>query len=359
MAKLLVSINPARTSGKSREPWLSSLPDGGLLLYDSNVNCLLLPVVGLLFAAFSLSAPTAAQADTFGTSGNEFTIDFVDIGNAGNAADTTTYGAVAYSYRAGTREISQDAIDKATASGMTDVTAGPWTGDQPAASLNWYEAAAFVNFLNTSSGKTAAYDLTWNGTAWSMALWSSEQAWTAGGTNLYRNKNAYYFLPSENEWYKAAFYNPAGSAYFPYPTGSSTAPLPVTSGTQPDSAVYLQPTNQPPAGVIAAGGLSPYGTMGQGGNVWEWTETALSGDNNSATNVRTIRGGGWTSPEGQLSSSFRSSNGFPDGERTFIGFRVASIPEPSTYALLLATGVLWWVARKARFGRAVRRKIPH
>ena len=53
------------------------------------------------FAAFSLSAPTAAQADTFGTSGNEFTIDFVNIGNAGNAADTTTYGAVAYSYRAG------------------------------------------------------------------------------------------------------------------------------------------------------------------------------------------------------------------------------------------------------------------
>jgi hypothetical protein len=101
--------------------------------------------------------------------------------------------------------------------------------------------------------------------------------------------------------------------------------------------------------------------MGQGGNVWEWTETALSGDNNSATNVRTIRGGGWTSLEGQLSSSFRSSNGFPDGERTFIGFRVASIPEPSTYALLLATaaGALWSAARKARFGRGVRQKIPH
>jgi formylglycine-generating enzyme required for sulfatase activity len=47
-----------------------------------------------------------------------------------------------------------------------------------------------------------------------MALWSSEQAWTAGGTNLYRNKDASYFLPSENEWYKAAYYNPAGSNYF-------------------------------------------------------------------------------------------------------------------------------------------------
>ena len=361
LAKWLVSTNPVRTSGKSREPGVSSLPGGGPLLYESGVNCLLLPVVAVLFAAFTLSVPTSAQADTFGTSGNEFTIDFVDIGNAGNAADTTTYGAVPYEYRMGKYEIFQEAITKATASGMSNVTAGAWTGSQPAADISWYEAAAFVNWLNTSTGKTAAYNLTFT-TNWSMNLWSSEQAWTAGGTNLYRNKDAYYFLPSENEWYKAAYDNAAGSAYFPYPTGSSTAPLPVASGTQPDSAVYLQPTNPfSPAEVTAAGGLSPYGSMGQGGNVWEWTETALSGDNNSATNVRTIRGGGWTSPENQLSSSFRSSNGFPDGERTFIGFRVASIPEPSTYALLLATGAgaLGWAARKARFGRGVRRKLPH
>jgi formylglycine-generating enzyme required for sulfatase activity len=357
---MLVSINPARASGKSREPWLSSLPDGGLLLYDSNVNCLLLPVVGLLFAAFSLSTPTAAQADTFGTSGNEFTIDFVDIGNAGNAADTTTYGAVPYEYRMGKYEIFQEAITKATASGMSNVTAGAWMGSQPAADVSWYEAAAFVNWLNISTGKTAAYNLTFT-TNWSMILWNSEEAWTAGGENLYRNKNAYYFLPSENEWYKAAYYNPAGSDYFPYPTGSSTEPIAVASGTQPDSAVYLQPTNPfSPAEVIAAGGLSPYGTMGQGGNVWEWTETALSGNNNSATNVRTIRGGGWTSPESQLSSSFRSSTGLPDGDRPWVGFRVASVPEPSTYALLLVTGAgaLWWAAKKARFGRGVRRKIP-
>jgi hypothetical protein len=318
-------------------------------------------IVMAWFAACCFGIQASAQADIFGADGNRFTIDFVPIGNAGNAADTTGYGAVPYSYRMGAHEISQDAIDKATASGMTDVTAGPWTGDQPAANLNWYEAAAFVNFLNTSSGKTAAYDLSWSGAAWSMALWSSEQAWTAGGTNLYRNKDAYYFLPSENEWYKAAYDNAAGSAYFTYPTGSSTAPTAVASGANAGEAVYGQAMSNVPAAVEMAGGLSPYGTMGQGGNVWEWTETALSGDNNSATNVRTIRGGGWTSLEGQLSSSFRSSNGFPDGERTFIGFRVASVPEPSTYALLLAAaaGALWSAARKARFGRGVRQKIPH
>ena len=170
-------------------------------------------IVAVLFAALALIIQPFAQADTFGTSGNEFTIDFVNIGNAGNAADTTGYGAVPYEYRASTYEITQNAITKATASGMVGVTAGAWTGNQPAADISWYEAAAFVNFLNTNSGKTAAYNLTFT-TSWSMALWSSEQAWTAGGTNLYRNKDAYYFLPSENEWYKAAYYNPAGSNYF-------------------------------------------------------------------------------------------------------------------------------------------------
>ena len=160
-------------------------------------------VVAVLFAAFTYSIQASAQADTFGTSGNEFTIDFVDIGNAGNAADTAGadigragYGAVPYEYRVSTYEITQNAITKATASGMANVTAGPWTGNQPAANIDWYEAAAFVNFLNTNSGKTAAYDLTFSSGSWSMALWSSEQAWTAGGTNLYRNKDAYYFLPA-------------------------------------------------------------------------------------------------------------------------------------------------------------------
>ena len=53
-------------------------------------------LAAVLFAAFTLNIQPAAQADTFGTSGNEFTIDFVNIGNTGNAADTTGYGAVPY-----------------------------------------------------------------------------------------------------------------------------------------------------------------------------------------------------------------------------------------------------------------------
>ena len=310
------------------------------------------PCTALVCAAFALMTQMSAHADTFGGgTTNEFTIDFVNIGNTGNAADTTGYGAVPYEYRASTYEITQNAITKATASGMANVTAGPWTGNQPAANLNWYEAAAFVNFLNTSSGKTAAYDLSWSGTAWSMELWSSDQAWTAGGTNLYRNKDAYYFLPSENEWYKAAYYKGGGTnaGYWLYPTASSSVLTSVTSGTSAGTAVYRN--NNPdsaPAIVNSAGGLSPYSTMGQGGNVWEWNESALDGTNSSSSEFRVFRGGNWGSAAGNLRPSSRESDD-PLQQGVYLGFRVASVPEPSTYALLLMTGAGWllWKRRKA------------
>ena len=304
-------------------------------------------VVAAMLATFTLSI-NSAQADMFGTSGNEFTIDFVNIGNAGNAADTTGYGAVPYAYRVGTYEITQDAIDKATASGMSNVTAGAWTGNQPAANISWYEAAAFVNWLNTSTGNQAAYNLTFSG-SWSMTLWSSADAWTAGGTDLYRHKDAFYFLPSENEWYKAAYYNQAAANYFDYPTGSDAAPVAVANGTTANTAVY-DSLGSGPAGVNDAGGLSPYGTMGQGGNVWEWMETATNGNNSSPTENRVLRGASWSNspPIEYMQSSYRSFFSEPSGDNSDLGFRVASVPEPSTYAILLMTGAgaLWWARRQ-------------
>ena len=298
-------------------------------------------LVAALLAAFTLTIPPSARADTFGGgTSNQFTGDFVSISQANNTADTTGYGAVPYDYRAGTYEISQLQITKATQIGMANVSAGAWTGSQPAANISWYEAAAFVNFLNTNSGKTAAYILTWSGTAWSMTLQSSN-AWSLGGTNLCRNKDVFYFLPSDNEWCKAAYYNAAGTNYFPYPTASSKAPTAVASGTNARSAVYNLAASVP-AIVDIAGGLSPYGAMGQGGNVFEMMESAFARTNSSPSEDRAFRGGFWSSSEFNLRSSVRDGGG-PTLEDSVIGFRVASVPEPSTYALLLMTaaGVLW------------------
>jgi len=309
---------------------------------------------GALGLALGMMTNGTALADTFGTGANIFTIDFVNVGNAGNADDagagggnySSPYGGVAYDFRIGTYEISQDAITKATASGMTNVTAGAWTGSQPAANISWYEAAAFVNWLNTNTGHQTAYDLTYS-VGWSMSLWSSGQAWQAGGENLYRNKDAYYFLPSEDEWYKAAYHKDDGvtANYWDYATGSNTAPTAVGSGTGTGTAVYNNVTSSP-AAVNNDGGLSPYGTMGQNGNVFEWNESAFTAPNDSSSEDRAVRGGFWSNSEDGLRSSIRVDDN-PADEVSVVGFRVASVPEPSTaFMILIPVGA--WLLRRRR-----------
>jgi formylglycine-generating enzyme required for sulfatase activity len=251
---------------------------------------------------------------------------------------------VAYNFRIGTYEISQDQIDKATASGLTNVTAGYWAGLQPAAQMTWYEAAAFANWLNTSTGHQAAYNLTQIapdifGNTWSMAVWSSGDAWQAGGENLYRHKDAYYFLPSEDEWYKAAYHKNDGvtANYWDYATGSNDSPAQLLAGgTTPGFAVYGRPSG-PPENVDNDGGLSPYGTRGQNGNILEWVESAFDGVNDSVSELRPVRGGFWQSGEHALRSSFRDSDN-PATSNQADGFRVASVPEPSV-AFTLTLGI--------------------
>jgi len=309
-------------------------------------------------AAFALAlgmmAMDTVRADTFGSGANTFTIDFVTVGNAGNANDAgagggshfSDHGGVNYSYRMGVYDISQNDITKATNLGMTNVAAGFFTGDQPASDISWYEAAAFVNWLNTSKGYQSAYNLSFSG-SWSMTLWGASDQATTGvdsGTNPYRHKNAYYFLPSEDEWYKAAYHKNDGvtANYWDYATGSNTAPTAVASGTAAGTAVYDQSV---PADVTLAGGLSPYGTMGQSGNIYNWAESAGDGSNNVNTENRVNRGGGFNSSVNALLPWNRYANP-PADEVGNIGFRVASVPEPSAVALILLAGGAWLLRRR-------------
>ena len=163
------------------------------------------------------------------------------------------------------------------------------------------------------------------------------ELWTTGdagydASNPYRNANAHYFLPSEDEWYKAAYYSGSGSTYFDYALGSDTIPTATSGGTAAGTAVFSGQIE--PADIDNAGGLSFYGTMGQNGNVWEWNESAFDGVNNSTNENRGIRGGFWRLSEDFLRSSFRSDV-VPTGGSNAIGFRVASVPEPSTIVMLL------------------------
>jgi formylglycine-generating enzyme required for sulfatase activity len=149
-----------------------------------------------------------------------------------------------------------------------------------------------------------------------------------------------YVLPSYNEWYKAAYYNPSNSIYYDYTNGSNTAPTAVSRGTGAGTAVYDQPFEPGPANVNQAGGLSPYGVMGLGGNVFEWQET--SGDllNNGDYIFRISRGGSWTNSSIILASSGPFDSFYPSFKDGMdLGFRVASVspsdivPEPSTLVI--------------------------
>ena len=87
----------------------------------------------------------------------------------------------------------------------------------PATGVSWNEAARFVNWLNTSQGYQAAYNFTTSGVNDNIALWSPAEAWQQGGENLFRHKDAHYWLPSMDEWYKAAYYDPENETYGKYP----------------------------------------------------------------------------------------------------------------------------------------------
>ncbi len=301
---------------------------------------------------FFMAHGNLAAGDTFGSGANTFDIEFVTIGNPGNAADTTgnpnPAGSVPYSYRIGKFEISRDMVIKANSAGGLGITLAdmtPFGGNgvnRPATGLSWNEAARFVNWLNTSQGFQPAYKFTTQpgdggyGPNQDISLWVSGDA-GFNAANPFRNSQAHYFLPSVDEWYKAAYYHPSSGMYFDFPTGSNSAPSAVASGTAAGTAVYGQAIATGPADITLAGGLSPHGTMGMGGNVYEWEETTFDLVNNSSSSPRGLRGGDWNLG----SNSLRPSNRIfihPTGEG-INGFRVASIPEPSTLLLGALAGL--------------------
>lgn len=240
---------------------------------------------GLLIVLVILSLlHQSAAADTFGSGANSFDIEFVRIGNPNNAADTTgspnPAGSVSYTYRMGKFEISEQMIEKANAEGGLGITKDTRGPDKPATSTSWNEAARFVNWLNTSQGFQVAYKFALQPGEVGYSANATIELWTISDAgynpnNLFRNRLARYFLPSANEWYKAAYYDPTSGLYHDYPTGSDNVPSGIDFAGDPnfDAVFFDGASNSQPNDIINVGLLSPYGTAGQGGNVFEWEET--------------------------------------------------------------------------------------
>ena len=198
-------------------------------------------VTCLAAIAVALSA-AAAQADVFNMGGtyNQATgtwtglasLQFVTVGNPGNAPDTavmttdgtTGYGSVPYTYQMGKYDVTnaqyaEFLTDKATSSdpyglwnsymssdaegGINRSGSGPYMytvktgqGNQPVVDVTWFDTLRFANWLNNGQGngdtETGSYTLL-GGTPT-----------PSNASTISRNPGAQWVLPSENEWYKAA-----------------------------------------------------------------------------------------------------------------------------------------------------------
>jgi sulfatase modifying factor 1 len=317
----------------------------------------------VLAAGSMLTLDNYVQAGvvSFGSGTNQFNMEFVKIGNPGNTADTTgapnPAGGVGYVYGIGKYEVSEVMIDKYNASqagGVLQITKDTRGPNKPATSVSWNEAARFVNWLNTSTGGFAAYkfDLTSTGVNDAIIQWAISDAADYDPSNPLRSKRAKYVLPSMDEWYKAAYFNPSNNSYYDYTTGSNTAPTSVASGDGTgvngnNEVVYQGQAG--PADVNQAGGLSPFGVMGLGGNVWEWEESFYDSIN------RGVRGSYWNG-FAFYSSAMSRGYGTPSTESDAFGFRVATlsppptVPEPTSMAIfgLGALGMAYRARRKTK-----------
>lgn len=303
-----------------------------------------------LVAVALLLAPGMALADTFGTGANQFTIRFVPISGATNP--TSGYGIVNNDYRMGTYEITNDQWDRFKASLGVAVTGNPayaydqspqWAGtDVPTNHVSWLEAAQFVNWLNTSTGHHEAYRFSGSqgSSDYTFGTWGAVEA--DNGWNLYRHKDAPYYLPTENEWFKAAYWNGVSMQTWATKAGQS---LFLGNGSNggwnygPNGLVEgAQPWN------VGSGSQELNGTYDMMGNVWEWTESPFSDTDYGTNAYRAMRGGSYGTYPSYLSSLDRDNNygNYPWVEHVdgSFGFRIASdVPEPFTFSLLALGGL--------------------
>jgi formylglycine-generating enzyme required for sulfatase activity len=309
----------------------------------------------------SLLTVGIAQGSVFNMPAGQTSLDLVTVGNPGNVADGTGYGAVSYTYRIGKFEVTAAQYTEflnAVASTTDDyglyspnmwssfdgckIQRTPVAGgyrfsvaadyaNRPVNYISFWDAARFVNWLhngeNSDGTETGAYML--NGYS------------GADGRTIIKSTGVTYWIATEDEWYKAAYHKNDGATgnYWQYPTGTNSRPgRDMTETTNPGNNANYHGSPYPiDSGryyttVVGAFQLSdsPYGTFDQGGNVWELTDTLTT------DYYRWARGWSFSGDTGDLSSSTRGYC-YPTDENGLISFRVAAaVPEPSTFALLTA-----------------------
>ena len=282
--------------------------------------CMKLRPLSLTLAAACVSSSALADSITHG--GTTIDMDFVDIGFAGNAADTSGYGSVGYEFRIGQYEVTSDQWTSVLAADPDVGDAGVFAGSQPTGAASWLEAARFCNWLTTGDAHLGPYQFT--------SITSPPTLIGVDRAGAMATFGTIYVLPTEDEWYKAAYFKADGSGYTQYPTGDS-APTAGIGGENYDDQIGIP--------WVVGGGTTPSiennGTYDMGGNINEWIESAADGVLDDINENRVARGGAFEDPGFFLTSAYRDNWNISYAPDTF-GFRVASltIPEPSSAALI-------------------------
>jgi formylglycine-generating enzyme required for sulfatase activity len=321
---------------------------------------------------------SAAQLGQFATA---VTIQTVPVGFAGNVPDTavmadstTGYGAVPYSFNIAKYDVTNSQyaaflsakaatadpfglwnpdMNPSTAPGPGGIVrsgSGPFSysvtagyANKPVINVSWYDAIRFVNWLQNGQGigstENGTYTITGGGNnSGTVAIPSTSQRATWAAANQFL-----WLLPSENEWYKAAYFIPGSSAnYYAYPFQSNTVPnLSVPPGG-PNSGNFQFAVN----GLTDVGSytnsISPFGAYDMGGDVWQWHDTPTGASHG-------LRGASWgafainSAATVHVVTAINSEND--------LGFRVASVPEPANLTLAAIGLVVFCLCLGARRGR--------
>lgn len=304
-------------------------------------------------------------------------IPTVLVGDAGNLNDSTGFGSVSYDYHIGTYEVTNSqyvaflnsvaktdthglypenevsihygSIRRTGSSGSFTYSVDALRQSEPVVWVSFWDAARFANWLTngqptgpqgSGTTETGVYNLGGVTNPLNGAINRDPLAWANGG----------WAVASENEWYKAAHFDPTKDdrgGYWLYPTRSDEPPRAAwPNDTDAYSANYggIGSNFADVGDYSAAAGY--YGTFDLAGNAYEWNDTIVLGSR------RGKRGGSYASSELHLRSTFRN---YFEPHRTFptTGFRLSMsaepIPEPAAAALILAlltTGMIIFHRRK-------------
>jgi formylglycine-generating enzyme len=306
-------------------------------------------------------------------------VEFVPVGDAGNAADATGFGAVAKDYRIGKYEVTagqyaefltavavssdpyglyNSHMATTTYGSKIVFSGGVYTAlrpNMPVGYVSWGDAARFCNWLENGQPTGVEDDSTTEKGSYTLNRATSDAALMA----VARNPGARFVLPSYDEWYKAAYYDPNkpdGAGYWEFATKSDISPSWLLSSTDTNNANYrgltLDPPNTTEVGTFA-GSPGPYGTFDQNGNVREWVESTFR------VTYKGVLGGSFSEGSGGLVASDNSgSNTPPTWEVYEKGFRIAEVPEPGTSLMAALAGIFtigYWLRGKVRVRKLMSR----